>query len=64
MDLFNTLLQRKQTEMGTGASAPAPLPNTHSTIPSQMDRFVTAEKMKQAYQNGWNPNPFLVRIAK
>ncbi len=43
-------------------STETPLPSIPSRVPPQWDRYVTAEKMKDSYLNGWNPNPLLVRL--
>lgn len=41
---------------------PASPPNPHAKVPPRMDRFITGQKMTEAYRNNWSPNPMLVRI--
>jgi hypothetical protein len=50
MDLLETLIQRER------------IPSSPAKTPPQMDRFITAEKMKAGYANGWQPNPIITRL--
>ena len=47
--------------MGPG-EIPTGVPNDSAKVPPRWERFETAEKMKNGYRNGWNPNPMLIRI--
>ena len=49
------------TPMGPG-DIPTGMPNNYAKVPPRWERFETAEKMKQGYRDGWNPNPMLIRI--
>ena len=44
------------------APVPAGLPNEPAKVPPRVQRFETAEKMKDAYRAGWSPNPIIVRL--
>lgn len=47
--------------MGPG-ELPVGLPNDSAKVPPREQRFETAQKMIDGYQNGWSPNPMLIRI--
>lgn len=51
MDPLTTLLAER-------ASAP----QQHATTPPAEKRYSTAQQMQAAYQNGWSPNPILIRL--
>lgn len=52
-DLGKTLLSRQ---------APDTMPNSHAKTPPRWQRYITGQKMEEAYRNNWNPNPMLIRI--
>lgn len=58
-ELRNTLLSRAWTGP---AGMPTALPSDPARVPPRWKRFVTAEKMKGAYRNDWQPNPMIVRL--
>ena len=37
-------------------------PNDSASVPPKWKRWDTANKMIDGYQNGWNPNPILIRL--
>ena len=41
---------------------PAPAPNSPSRVPPAWQRYRTGLRMQDAYANGWNPNPIMLRI--
>ena len=47
--------------MGPG-DIPIGIPNESARVPPREQRFETGQKMIDGYQNGWNPNPMLIRI--
>lgn len=47
--------------MGPG-ELPIGLPNEGAKVPPRWQRFETAQKMIDGYQNNWSPNPILTRI--
>jgi hypothetical protein len=77
--LFRQLMQRAQQGQGQPASAepsspptapsapstplPAVMPNPHTKTPPAMERFRNGQAIQQAYANGWQPNPVLLRAA-
>lgn len=65
-DLLNTLMSRQMAPQPQPAqeSVPAVPPSGGKTnTPPQVDRFVNAQKMMEAYRNGWSPNPLILRAA-
>lgn len=61
-DLFNVLMQRQLGGQEPSApQTPTVLPSTPAKVPQQAKRFANAEQIKQAYANGWAPNPILLR---
>lgn len=62
-DLLNTLVSR-QTTTPTQQSVPAIPPSGGKTnTPPQVTRYSNAQQMMEAYRNGWNPNPLLLRAS-
>lgn len=63
MDPLTQLLVERQ--MGapdqTGAPTPTVMPNPTTKIPQKDKRFQNAQQIQDAYRNGWNPNPILLR---
>ena len=51
-----------QATPSSGQPVPPTPPNPKNRIPPAVDRYVTGQKMIQAYQNNWTPNPILLRI--
>ena len=47
--------------MGPG-DIPVGLPNDSAKVPPRVQRFETGQKMIDGYQNGWDPNPLLIRV--
>ena len=47
--------------MGPG-DLPVGAPTDAAKVPPRWDRFQTAQKMSQAYRDGWQPNPLLIRV--
>lgn len=47
-----------QTPMEMPQAAPVEGPK----VPPRMERYQTAQHMIDGYQNGWSPNPMLIRI--
>ena len=56
-DLKDVLIKR------AGATPPQwSQPNIETNVPPRWKRWDTANKMIDGYQNGWNPNPVLLRL--
>lgn len=49
------------TQAGAAGMPQVP-PSNPARVPPQWKRWETAQHMTQGYQNGWNPNPMLIRI--
>ena len=47
--------------MGPG-DIPVGVPNEAAKVPPRVQRFETAQKMIDGYQNNWSPNPLLIRV--
>ena len=70
-NLRDALIRKAQMASGLGtAAAPAPTaptglpahpPNESAGTPPAWKRYATSLAMQQAYANGWNPNPLLIR---
>jgi hypothetical protein len=45
-------------------STPTPqvMPNPHTKTPPAAERFKNGQQIQQAYANGWQPNPVLLRV--
>lgn len=43
---------------------PQGLPTEGPKVPPRVERFETGEMMKDAYRDGWSPNPILLRILR
>lgn len=42
---------------------PAVMPNPHAKVPPAAERFQNGQNIQQAYANGWQPNPVLLRAS-
>jgi hypothetical protein len=42
--------------------ATGPPPNPDPKLPPAWKRWLTAQRMQQAYANNWQPNPILLRL--
>lgn len=58
--LKELLMQRATPTAPTGL--PAPPPTKAEGTASPVDRYKTSLAMQNAYANGWQPNPTLIRI--
>lgn len=65
--LTQELLQRSMGGAPQGAPGPPQggvpqvPPNPMPRVPQQMKRFNNAQQLQDAYRNGWQPNPMLLR---
>lgn len=63
-DLFNLLMQRQLAQTGSNAPnlpVPATPPTPSTKVPQRAKRFDNAQQIQDAYRNGWQPNPILLR---
>ena len=61
--LEQVMLERSAANVRPPIADPtAAMPNAPTKVLPAWQRYITGQKMQQAYANGWEPNPMLIRV--
>lgn len=48
--------------MTASTGLPTPVPNQSQGVPPAWQRFLTGQRMQDAYRANWTPNPMIIRM--
>lgn len=62
--LFQQLMQRQLAQGQPPEPTPSVPPNPSAKVPQRVQRFNNTQALQDAYRNGWQPNPMLLRASQ